>query len=290
MAASLELARSQEPCWPTGRGRGLTASAPGRGVTRTWRVPGAWRPAASPAGRPSLPAVLGGGVPGAGNGLNRVRPVEEADMIRPADGACCPPQPPPPWCTAAGRCPPLASSRGAGGFEAGIDLEVLRRGRRCWRRRSAAWIAGRARCLPRRRITLRPRRLLAGRSRTRPRSPPLFSATKRCWRPASAQQIGQVSQRRIDGAGLLAVVLRESSASRISATRIAAPRIDSEPSSRLLRAARPAPNRADRPAVRQPDLHRAVEEEAPWPNPLEQMAFPQSQARSRRDSRSPMDA
>ena len=81
MAASLELARSQEPVLADpGAVRDLTASL-AEGVAAhvagvRARVPGARL--LLQLDEPSLPAVLGGGVPSA-SGLNRVRPVEEAD-------------------------------------------------------------------------------------------------------------------------------------------------------------------------------------------------------------------
>ena len=81
MAARLELARSQEPVLADpGAVRDLTDSL-AEGVAAhvagvAARVPGAQL--LLQVDEPSLPAVLAGGVPSA-SGLNRVRPVEEAD-------------------------------------------------------------------------------------------------------------------------------------------------------------------------------------------------------------------
>ena len=81
MAASLELARSQEPVLADpGAVRDLTDSL-AEGVAAhvsgvAARVPGARL--LLQVDEPSLPTVLAGGVPSA-SGLNRVRPVEEAD-------------------------------------------------------------------------------------------------------------------------------------------------------------------------------------------------------------------
>ena len=138
MAASLELARSQEPVLADpGAVRDLTASL-AEGVAAhvagvQARVPGARL--LLQLDEPSLPTALGGGVPSA-SGLNRVRPVEEVDAesgLRTVLSAarvatvvhCC------------GMSAPLGIIRSAGADGAGIDLGVLRRGRkRCWPRRS----------------------------------------------------------------------------------------------------------------------------------------------------------
>ena len=129
LAAGLELARSQEPVLSDpGAVRDLTVSL-AEGVAAhvagvRARVPGAQL--LLQLDEPSLPAVLGGAVPSA-SGLNRVRPVEEADaqpglrMVLaaaqvPAIVHCC------------GMSVPLGIIRGAGADGAGIDLGVLRRG------------------------------------------------------------------------------------------------------------------------------------------------------------------
>lgn len=129
MAASLELARSQEPVLADpGAVRDLTASL-AEGVAAhvagvRARVPGATL--LLQLDEPSLPTVLDGGVPSA-SGLNRVRPVEEADAesgLRAVLSAaraptvvhCC------------GMSAPLGIIRSAGADGAGIDLGVLRRG------------------------------------------------------------------------------------------------------------------------------------------------------------------
>ncbi len=129
MAASLELARSQEPVLADpGAVRDLTASL-AEGVAAHMagvraRVPGATL--LLQLDEPSLPTVLDGGVPSA-SGLNRVRPVEEADAesgLRAVLSAaraptvvhCC------------GMSAPLGIIRSAGADGAGIDLGVLRRG------------------------------------------------------------------------------------------------------------------------------------------------------------------
>ena len=129
MAASLELARSQEPVLADpGAVRDLTESL-AEGVAAhvsavTARVPGARL--LLQVDEPSLPTVLAGGVPSA-SGLNRVRPVEEADAqaglrevlsatAAPTVVHCC------------GMSAPLGIIRGAGADGAGIDLGVLRRG------------------------------------------------------------------------------------------------------------------------------------------------------------------
>ena len=176
MAASLELARSQEPVLADpGAVRDLTASL-AEGVAAhvagvRARVPGARL--LLQLDEPSLPAVLGGGVPSA-SGLNRVRPVEEGTPSR-ACGRCCPPRPPPPWCTAAECRRPLASSGARARTGRGSTSGCSAGGRkRCWPRRSrrasgSSW----ARCLPRRRR--RPARLhqQASRGLTAP-LPPLI--------------------------------------------------------------------------------------------------------------------
>ena len=129
MAASLELARSQEPVLADpGAVRDLAESL-AEGVAAhvsavTARVPGARL--LLQVDEPSLPTVLAGGVPSA-SGLNRVRPVEEADAqaglrevlsatAAPTVVHCC------------GMSAPLGIIRGAGADGAGIDLGVLRRG------------------------------------------------------------------------------------------------------------------------------------------------------------------
>ena len=129
LAASLELARSQEPVLADpGAVRDLTASL-AEGVAAhvagvRARVPGARL--LLQLDEPSLPTVLDGGVPSA-SGLNRVRPVEEADaesglrtVLSAAQAAtvvhCC------------GMSAPLGIIRSAGADGAGIDLGVLRRG------------------------------------------------------------------------------------------------------------------------------------------------------------------
>ena len=129
MAASLELARSQEPVLADpGAVRDLTASL-AEGVAAhvagvRARVPGARL--LLQLDEPSLPIALGGGVPSA-SGLNRVRPVEEADaesalrtVLSAARAAtvvhCC------------GMSAPLGIIRSAGADGAGIDLGMLRRG------------------------------------------------------------------------------------------------------------------------------------------------------------------
>jgi hypothetical protein len=129
LAASLELARSQEPVLADpGAVRDLIASL-AEGVAAhvagvRARVPGARL--LLQLDEPSLPTVLDGGVPSA-SGLNRVRPVEEADaesglrtVLSAAQAAtvvhCC------------GMSAPLGIIRSAGADGAGIDLGVLRRG------------------------------------------------------------------------------------------------------------------------------------------------------------------
>jgi Cobalamin-independent synthase, Catalytic domain len=129
MAASLELARSQEPVLADpGAVRDLTESL-AEGVAAhvsgvAARVPGARL--LLQVDEPALPTVLAGGVPSA-SGLNRVRPVEEADaepVLRAVLSAtaastvvhCC------------AMSAPLGIIRGAGADGAGIDLGVLRRG------------------------------------------------------------------------------------------------------------------------------------------------------------------
>jgi len=129
MAASLELARSQEPVLADpGAVRDLTESL-AEGVAAhvsgvAARVPGARL--LLQLDEPALPTVLAGGLPSA-SGLNRVRAVEEADAesglraVLSATAAhtvvhCC------------GVSAPVGIIRGAGADAAGIDLGVLRRG------------------------------------------------------------------------------------------------------------------------------------------------------------------
>ncbi len=129
MAASLELARSQEPVLADpGAIRDLTESL-AEGVAAhvagvRARVPGARL--LLQVDEPSLPAVLAGDVPSA-SGFNRVRVVEEADAesalraVLSAAGVptvvhCC------------GMSAPVGMIRRAGADGAGIDLGVLRRG------------------------------------------------------------------------------------------------------------------------------------------------------------------
>jgi hypothetical protein len=129
MAASLELARSQEPVLADpGALRDLTTSL-AEGVAAhvagvAARVPGARL--LLQVDEPSLPTVLAGEVPSA-SGFNRVRAVEEADAVSglravlsvtsaPTLVHCC------------GMSAPVGIIRGAGADGAGIDLGVLRRG------------------------------------------------------------------------------------------------------------------------------------------------------------------
>jgi hypothetical protein len=129
MAASLELARSQEPVLADpGALRDLTESL-AEGISAhvagvAARVPGARL--LLQVDEPALPAVLGGEVPSA-SGFNRVRAVEEADAesglravlsatAAPTVVHCC------------GMSAPLGIIRRAGADGAGIDLGVLRRG------------------------------------------------------------------------------------------------------------------------------------------------------------------
>ncbi len=129
MAASLELARSQEPVLADpGAVRDLTESL-AEGVAAHVSGVAARVPAARlllQVDEPALPTVLAGEVPSA-SGLNRVRPVEEADaeqVLRAVLSAtaastvvhCC------------AMSAPLGIIRGAGADGAGIDLGVLRRG------------------------------------------------------------------------------------------------------------------------------------------------------------------
>ena len=129
MAASLELARSQEPVLSdpgalrdliTSLAEGVAAHVAGVAA----RVPGARL--LLQVDEPSLPAVLAGEVPSA-SGFNRVRAVEEADAVpglrtvlsattAPTLVHCC------------GMSAPVGIIRGAGADGAGIDLGVLRRG------------------------------------------------------------------------------------------------------------------------------------------------------------------
>ena len=129
MAASLEMARSQEPVLADpGALRDLTTSL-AEGVAAhvagvAARVPGARL--LLQVDEPSLPTVLAGEVPSA-SGFNRVRAVEEADAVSglravlsatvaPTLVHCC------------GMSAPVGIIRGAGADGAGIDLGVLRRG------------------------------------------------------------------------------------------------------------------------------------------------------------------
>ena len=129
MAATVELARSQEPVLADpGAVRDLTASL-AEGVAAQLagvaaRVPGARL--LLQLDEPALPAVLAGAVPSA-SGLNRVRAVEPADAesglrtVLAAAGVpvlvhCCAPS------------VPLGMIRDAGAVAAGIDLGQLRRG------------------------------------------------------------------------------------------------------------------------------------------------------------------
>ena len=129
MAASLELARSQEPVLADpGALRDLTTSL-AEGVAAhvagvAARVPGARL--LLQVDEPSLPTVLAGEVPSA-SGFNRVRAVEEADAVSGLHGVlsvtlaptlvhCC------------GMSAPVGIIREAGADGAGIDLGVLRRG------------------------------------------------------------------------------------------------------------------------------------------------------------------
>jgi len=129
MAASLELARSQEPVLAdpgalrdliTSLAEGVAAHVAGVAA----RVPGARL--LLQVDEPSLPAVLAGEVPSA-SGFNRVRAVEEADAVSGLRGVlsatvaptlvhCC------------GMSAPVGIIREAGADGAGIDLGVLRRG------------------------------------------------------------------------------------------------------------------------------------------------------------------
>ena len=129
MAASLELARSQEPVLAdpgalrdliTSLAEGVAAHVAGVAA----RVPGARL--LLQVDEPSLPTVLAGEVPSA-SGFNRVRAVEEADAVSglravlsatlaPTLVHCC------------GMSAPVGIIRGAGADGAGIDLGVLRRG------------------------------------------------------------------------------------------------------------------------------------------------------------------
>ena len=128
MAASLELARSQEPVLADpGALRDLIDSL-AEGVAAhvsgvSARVPGARL--LLQVDEPALPTVLAGGVPSA-SGLNRVRPAEQADAqsglravlsatAAPTVVHCC------------GMSAPLGIIRAAGADGAGIDLGVLRR-------------------------------------------------------------------------------------------------------------------------------------------------------------------
>jgi hypothetical protein len=129
MAASLELARSQEPVLADpGALRDLIDSL-AEGVAAhvagvAARVPGARL--LLQVDEPALPTVLEGGVPSA-SGFNRVRAVEEADAesglravlsatAAPTIVHCC------------GMSAPVGIIRRAGADGAGIDLGVLRRG------------------------------------------------------------------------------------------------------------------------------------------------------------------
>ena len=129
MAASLELARSQEPVLADpGALRDLTESL-AEGISAhlagvAARVPGARL--LLQVDEPALPAVLGGAVPSA-SGFNRVPAVEEADAesglravlsatAAPTVVHCC------------GMSAPLGIIRRAGADGAGIDLGVLRQG------------------------------------------------------------------------------------------------------------------------------------------------------------------
>ena len=110
MAATIELARSQEPVLADRGAVGdLTASLAeglaGHVAEVAARVPGARL--LLQLDEPALPAVLAGAVPSA-SGLNRVRAVEPADAEaglarRAGRGGGCPC-----WCTAAHRRCPLA--------------------------------------------------------------------------------------------------------------------------------------------------------------------------------------
>ena len=182
LAAGLELARSQEPVLSDpGAVRDLTVSL-AEGVAAhvagvRARVPGAQL--LLQLDEPSLPAVLGGAVPSA-SGLNRVRPVEEADaqpglrMVLsaaqvPALVHCC------------GMSVPLGIIRGAGADGAGIDLGVLRRGEEDVLAEAVeaglGIFAGAVPATP----PAAPAGPAAGQ---RPRTRPFFSATKRGRRPA----------------------------------------------------------------------------------------------------------
>ena len=129
MAATMELARSQEPVLADpGAVRDLTASL-AEGVAAQLAEVAARVPSARlllQLDEPALPAVLAGTVPSA-SGLNRVRAVEPADAeaglrtVLAAAGVpvlvhCCAPS------------VPLGMIRDAGAVAAGIDLGQLRRG------------------------------------------------------------------------------------------------------------------------------------------------------------------
>jgi hypothetical protein len=129
MAASLELARSQEPVLADpGALRDLIDSL-AEGVAAhvagvAARVPGARL--LLQVDEPALPTVLEGGVPSA-SGFNRVRAVEEADAesgLRAALSATAAPT----IVHCCGMSAPVGIIRRAGADGAGIDLGVLRRG------------------------------------------------------------------------------------------------------------------------------------------------------------------
>jgi len=129
MAASLELARSQEPVLgDPGAVRDLIESL-AEGVAAhvagvAARVPGARL--LLQVDEPSLPTVLAGGVPSA-SGFNRVREVDEADAeagLRAVLSATAAPT----LVHCCGMSAPVGIIRGAGADGAGIDLGVLRRG------------------------------------------------------------------------------------------------------------------------------------------------------------------
>jgi len=129
MAASIELARSQEPALAD-RGAvsdliaSLTEGVAAHVADVRMRVPGA--EVVLQVDEPALPSVLAGGVPSA-SGLNRVRAIDDQDAesaLRavlsaaqaPALVHCC------------ALSAPLGIIRGAGAAGAGIDLGLLRRG------------------------------------------------------------------------------------------------------------------------------------------------------------------
>ena len=181
MAASLELARSQEPVLADpGAVRDLTVSL-AEGVAAhvagvRARVPGAQL--LLQLDEPSLPAVLGGAVPSA-SGLNRVRPVEEADAqsgLRTVLSAA----PAPTLVHCCGMSAPLGIIRGAGADGAGIDLGVLRRGEEDVLAEAVeAGLGIFAGAVP-----ATPRQHRPPGTGRRPRTRPFFSATKRSRRPA----------------------------------------------------------------------------------------------------------